>query len=385
MYWDATYQVTTPLFLGGAKPEDSAELRPPSIKGLLRFWFRAIVWPRLQNWEKVQDLENKIFGCTKNQASFLLTIQNQEGLSEIKSDSWPNLHGLRYLGYGVTSPRGDTVRPYLKPGGRFTIRIHLKKESLEDAVHYLPLTLQALGLFGAAGARSRKGFGSLSLESLTCNGEEIWKAPDTVEELNISLQTLLREINVSNNQDSRPEYTAFSSQSRVWIALTGVNALNLLDSVGYELLSYRSYGRESKGKHVLPGGKEAEQNFSYDHDLMLNFCRGNQIKKHPERVVFGLPHNYFFKSTRDKIEITPTGKDYNRRASPLFFHIHALNQRSYATVITLLPAVFIPSKEEVEISSGRHKVPVYCNVDYNHIVNFMNRPAFSQSKVVVWP
>jgi hypothetical protein len=29
--------------------------------------------------------------------------------------------------------------------------------------------------------------------------------------------------------------------------------------------------------------------------------------------------------------------------------------------------------------------PVDCNVDYSDIANFMNRPAFSKSKVVVWP
>ncbi len=29
--------------------------------------------------------------------------------------------------------------------------------------------------------------------------------------------------------------------------------------------------------------------------------------------------------------------------------------------------------------------PVDCNVDYSNIANFMNRSAFSQSKVVVWP
>jgi len=385
VYWDATYRVATPLFLGGAKAKDKAELRPSSIKGLLRFWFRAIAWPRLQKWEKVKDLESTIFGSTEKQASFLLTIQKQEGLTEIKSDRWPNLYGLHYLGYGLTTFKGEVICPYLKAGGCFTIRLHLKKEMPQDAIHYLPLTLQALGLFGAAGARSRKGFGSLSLETLTCNGEEIWKAPKTVEELHTSIKTFLQEIDIAGSQNSLPEYTAFSSHSRVWIALAGTNALNLLNSVGYEMLSYRSYGRESKGKHVLPDGKDAEQNFSPDHDLMLNFCRGKQISTHPERVVFGLPHNYYFKTTGDKIEIAPASKDYNRRASPLFIHIHAFAQRSYAVVITLLPAVFLPARERIEISSKHHKMSVNCNVNYNHIINFMNRSAFSRDKVVVWP
>lgn len=34
--------VVTPAFVGGADPNDHSELRPPSIKGQLRFWHRAI-------------------------------------------------------------------------------------------------------------------------------------------------------------------------------------------------------------------------------------------------------------------------------------------------------------------------------------------------------
>lgn len=35
------YRVVTPAFLGGADPS-CAELRPPSIKAALRFWYRAV-------------------------------------------------------------------------------------------------------------------------------------------------------------------------------------------------------------------------------------------------------------------------------------------------------------------------------------------------------
>ena len=43
---EATYLVTTPVFCGGAHRE-RAELRPPSFKGVLRFWWRALSWSRL--------------------------------------------------------------------------------------------------------------------------------------------------------------------------------------------------------------------------------------------------------------------------------------------------------------------------------------------------
>ena len=39
---EVTFRVVTPMFLGGAKPNDFAELRPPSIKSAMRYWYRAL-------------------------------------------------------------------------------------------------------------------------------------------------------------------------------------------------------------------------------------------------------------------------------------------------------------------------------------------------------
>lgn len=399
MYWDATYRVTTPLFLGGADPNANAELRPSTLKGLLRFWFRALALPQIKKWTEVQNLENDIFGSTKKQSSFLLTIHQQEGLSVTNSgDNWRDRYGLLYLGRGVVQEKRIPqkrhteiqVRPYFEPGGSFTIRLQTKRDAPKDTAFFLPLTLQALGLFGAAGARARKGFGSLSLESLICDGEEVWEKPATVEDLKNRQKMLLQKIKLGETSVSLPEYTAFSSQSRIWIARTATDAFELLNDLGYEILRYRSYGRKDRGKHILPDRSDAEQNFADDHDLMLDFCGGKQIKTHPHRVVFGLPHNYFFISTKNNVNISPTNKDYNRRASPLFIHIHALNTNNYAAILTLLPAIFLPSGEKIKISASRQKrifnaVDVDCNVDYRYITDFMNRPAFSQSREVVWP
>lgn len=37
-----TLKVLTPMFMGGADPEGAPELRAASIRGAMRFWFRAI-------------------------------------------------------------------------------------------------------------------------------------------------------------------------------------------------------------------------------------------------------------------------------------------------------------------------------------------------------
>jgi len=385
--WEATYRVTTPMFAGGAKPESNAELRPTSIKGLLRFWFRAAALPQLESWQAVQKAESELFGSTEGQAGFYLAVVNRQGLNQEQAEhNWRRWPGIVYLGYGVIDHRGGVLRPYIKQRGTFTLQLVLKKKVKPEYRALLSSALKAFGFFGALGARSRKGFGSLSLESLRIDGEETCKLPRNSSELRDQMRELLAEINLDRDGSSMPEYTAFSPLVKVFIARTGRDPLQLLDETGRELLRYRSYGHKGINMdiHTLPWGEGAEQNFAGDHDLILDFIRGRLQKPraHPRRVVFGLPHNYFFLSAGQKADIE--AENHKRRASPLFIHIHALATGEYAAVLSLLPAVFLPEGERVKISDGGPHVLVDCRVNYKDIEDFFTRPSF-QNKVVVWP
>ncbi len=397
MQWEATYKITTPMFLAGAEQDKPPELRLPSFKGLLRFWFRAVALPKLGKWEEVQKLEKEIFGSTERQSSFLLGLDlaKPERMEDI---DFRRKYGLIYLGHGLVDFRGELQRPYYKGSSVFTLRLLFKKKNIsKDVEFFLPLTLKALGLFGGAGARSRRGFGSLSLLTLSLDGQRVWNAITNISELVIKQKELLNalELKTEDGKDL-PEYTAFSGRTRIWIGKTGNKAIDLLNDIGLELLRYRSFGKEENGKHVLPSGEEAEQNFAADHDLIMQFCKTAEIEKHPARVVFGLPHNYFFsqsKESKDIVQIQPYGET-GRRASPLFIHIHDLGKNGYAAVFTLFPAQFLPQKTEMVISvkqknERKARYKKWLNYDENyinfHIIEkFMERPAFSQ-KVVVWP
>ena len=384
--WEATYRVTTPMFAGGATPESNAELRPTSIKGLLRFWFRAAALPQLGSWQAVQKAESELFGSTEGQSGFFLSVVNRQGLNQERVEqNWHGLPGIVYLGYGVIH-RGRVLRPYIKQGGTFTLRLVLKKKMKPEYRALLSSALKAFGFFGALGARGRKGFGSMSLESLRIDGEETCKLPCNSGELRDQMRELLAEINLDRGSGSMPEYTAFSPLVKVFIAGMRRDPLQLLDETGRELLRYRSYGHKGRNKeiHTLPWGKDAEQNFAGDHDLILDFIRGRlqEPRAHPRQVVFGLPHNYFFLSTGQKADIE--AENHKRRSGPLFIHIHALATGEYAAVLSLLPAVFLPEGERVKISAGGPPVLVDCRVNYKDIEDFFTRPSF-QNKVVVWP
>jgi CRISPR-associated protein Cmr1 len=352
----------------------------------MRFWFRAVALPGKGRWEDVKVMENRLFGSTEGQAQFLLSVVDRRDLNQVTAgQNWKNYQGLGYLGYGVVE-RGETKRPYFEPGGKITLRLSIKKNISQEITTCLSTALKALGLFGAAGARARKGFGSLSLESLRVDGEEKWSVPRNMGELRDRIRELLREINLTDVCPSEPGYTAFSTQAKVSIVKTGKDPIHLLDEIGRELLRYRSYGcrDRNRGVHVLPWREKAEQNFADDHDLILHLLSGrlSQPQSHPRRVVFGLPHNYFFLSTRQKASVD--ARNYKRRASPLFIHIHALASGEYAAILTLLPAVFLPEGERIKMSGGGKYAEVDCRVNYRDIENFFNRSAFKNG-MVVWP
>lgn len=405
MMLEATYKITTPMFIAGAEQEKTPELRPPSFKGLLRFWFRAIALPRLGDWRKVQKLENEIFGSTDRQSSFYLDLDILD-IAEEKNKSigdFKEKYGLIYLGHGLVNYKGELQRLHYTSSSIFNLRLLFKEkegEITEKAKLFLPLTLKALGFFGGAGARSRRGFGSLSLLSLSLDGQKIWEPPNNVDELIEDQRELINELGIKTEEESGlPDYTAFSSKTKIWIGKTGSQAIDVLNEIGLELLRYRSYGKNKNGKHILSNGEAAEPNFKSDHDLLMQFCQTGELENFPDRMVFGLPHNYYFSSTRTKynVQIHPIGKA-NRRASPLFIHIHELANDSYAAVLSLFPVRFLPQNTTISISVKERRTPNerYENkfnkrinynkesAEYQIIENFMERSAFSH-KVVVWP
>jgi CRISPR-associated protein Cmr1 len=102
----ATFRIVTPMFLGGANPENIAELRAPSVKGILRFWWRVFETPMSvnNNTSKLAEIENRIFGgAGKNQGQSIFSLRITD-IKEIKyggknNEKWDKTP-VSYLGYG---------------------------------------------------------------------------------------------------------------------------------------------------------------------------------------------------------------------------------------------------------------------------------------------
>ncbi len=145
--------------------------------------------------------------------------------------------------------------------------------------------------------------------------------------------------------------------------------MTLLNKTGSELQMYRSFGNDGK-----VGGKDAERNFTHDHNLVLEHIQGRQADIAPKRVVFGLPHNYFFSNGKGKSDVNAkVDNEETRRASPLFTHIQKLGD-TFVLVHALLPAVFLPDTAKITIKGGKAPTAqITPNVDYTVITKFMDR------------
>lgn len=366
----ATFRIVTPMFLAGAE-QSTAELRAASIKGALRFWWRALQWNHYQNVAKLHEKEAELFGSSESGQS-KVRIRIVKGTNRkpmpvgniLRRDGSGYLQpggsgtegnevgeGARYLSYGVmeafsgkNTTAGKLTRSCFPcPIEDFQVEFCVKEQTSVETVQQ---AIIAVGTFGGLGSKSRKGYGSMNLIQLQRDTENI-----PLEHPKEFIDSIVRSTMIKSL--GLPEWTAFSQQSQ-FVILNGhekESPLELLNRVGRDQVFYRSWGKNGK---VF--GQNAEQRFSEDHVLMDDVInKGNAPKAHPVRVGFGLPHNYFFSSTKQKGDVEP--KKHGRRASPLFLHIHQPTKSAVPqAILVLLPSKFLPEGEKISVGKSHGKM-----------------------------
>jgi len=144
-------EVITPMFLAGADGK-TPEFRAPSIKGAMRFWWRAMNGHL--SLKELKKRESKIFGGS--------------GENEGKSKVF-----IKILGYPQESdnykyrplPHSETKKftfPAIKPGEKFELEIRLR-ENIQFSIKNLIILTSILG---GLGKRARRGFGSFGIKSI---------------------------------------------------------------------------------------------------------------------------------------------------------------------------------------------------------------------------
>lgn len=189
-----TLELATPAFLAGAMQQrDDCDLRPATLRGLLRWWWRTMHAAHLSR-EDLRGLETAIWGDAKNGAALALSIcregKPEPELFDYKNRSGPKpeftrahdlqepkgkktTQGLFYVSYGMDDgPQGERrQRYYVQPDARWTLTLSARSAAApkdgsiipaDEVLHQGEGALWLLCRYGGIGSKARKGFGSFS-------------------------------------------------------------------------------------------------------------------------------------------------------------------------------------------------------------------------------
>ncbi|MEN9847349.1 MAG: hypothetical protein RL368_89 [Pseudomonadota bacterium] len=303
----ATFKIVTPMFLGDAQ-QNAVDIRPPSVKGALRFWWRAMMWGKVlqeaqnkpvQALKNLHEQEADLFGCSAGiykekhfgQAKFLLQVIHGEPTNEksypIKSTKST---GSAYLGYGLMESKPP--RNAMKEGLEFKLHFTFKPTATKEDIESIKQVLEVFGLFGGLGSRSRRAFGSIT------SGDNIFDKKEAYE------QKLAAILTLGKNITSYPPYAAFSSFTKYKVLFEANSAREAQEKAGN---AYKNWRGQVKQKYE------------------------KQADKIKSLLAFGIP----LKGGTDQDKEA-------RFASPLFFHIHPVGDK-FVCVALFLPSLFHPT------------------------------------------
>ncbi len=343
----------TPLFMYGADGS-TPELRAPSIKGAMRFWWRAI--NSHLEIGKLREAESNIFGSSDElcgKSKFKIIVNSP---SDFKNSLWSEIpfetrisrrgkrykvpkseyRGIAYLFYSVCML---SEKKYIPPGESFKVKIISNKEKdLKTAIE----TFFVLSFFGGLGSRSRRGGGNFDIESMSSESIDI-----DIE----SYDGIIKKLHQVENKEVLKEF--------------------IEQQVKGVLIKAPSISRETKYSSLLrakilifPKKDSWKKALNSVGTPFENFRHIN-VKRIKDTPNFGFP--ILHKRRNHKIVMVAgkkIGQDnydfLTRRASPLIFKVIKTKKNSFLPVIIWLRGELVPKDYTImDKTGGNRKNPSY--------------------------
>jgi len=160
-----TCETITPMFLAGADG-NTPELRPPSIKGALRFWWRAMNGHL--DLKTLKEQESLIFGGTDSGQGRSKVLIRVEQHSKVQS-------ALKTADSELVPHRGTKKKAFMV-NQNFKISLSLTQEKVLNKngteifnIDKMSALFQLTCILGGFGKRVRRGMGSVNIKSLKLN------------------------------------------------------------------------------------------------------------------------------------------------------------------------------------------------------------------------
>lgn len=376
-------ETVTPLWMGGAGHRP--ELRPPSMRGMLRFWLRSLLGGTLgEDLVSLRRAETAVFGDPQQASSVVVRIDGAEapvGPALMSDEEFP---GVAYLFWSMYQRKREAILP----GGTFDLHlqgrpwqfsgVEVKGVVLgrDEAFHLSAAALWLLLRLGGAGARSRRGAGVLRAAAQPAAWPETLPSPvetattpaELARELTEGLQAIRRSL---------PWQSAAAPQKPSSFDVLHPDACQLfvidrtfptwwegLDWVGQQFHEFRRAHRADASA------------------VAQLLTRGRTAVATIQRAVLGLPIQFFFKSMYESFAqggMPP--KEARRRASamvtpdrrlgrvsPLLLRVVPLagQPQQFAIVVMLFRSRFLPERQIMLRPQDRSIRPVRVDAPSDH-------------------
>lgn len=159
-------EILTPMFLAGADGQ-TPELRAPSIKGALRFWWRAM-YAHLP-LDRLKKQEGELFGGTGEESSrskILVRVEQQEQLRTRRAELVPHKPFMQQEAFIV--------------GQKFKVCLSLVGDTGDFDLNKLSALFEITCILGGLGKRVRRGMGSMHIQHAVSTDKE-YRSPFPAE------------------------------------------------------------------------------------------------------------------------------------------------------------------------------------------------------------
>lgn len=383
MKLSVNFRTLSPLYMGGA--DQRAELRPPSVKGVLRFWYRAVDPAFNEPADPTQQVgssgngatkEDLLFGGTRGEARqcpFFLRIESGT-VREVRWDlnrvarrgsgrGAQARNGLSYLGFPLQmqasqvarsgSGNSQEIRTAIAPGQDFTVHCVLPGAPDESLRRALSASFWLLGHLGSMGTRSRRGFGSVGLLDWSVDEGE-WPELSTLPilaktagppEWAGALQQALAVFRdwfgsfPSTGKSGAPQHPHLGRAFRP--VLIGTPFADSSGREGWEAaLNHAGVLMQNFRQRRPPDYQQVK-----DHVVAASKRGGRFLQNAPERAAFGLPLTFRYRSVPRGRPVTLVPFDtasrqtFERHASLLHLRLALIGGRLYPLFLRLDGAV----------------------------------------------
>ena len=348
-------EVITPMFLAGAD-QSIAELRAPSIKGAMRFWWRAMNGHL--GLKELKEKETEIFGGGGDNArksSFSIRVKERSSFQNkrlndlIKDDNGrikEEFRGIGYLFYS-TFMQKNKQRNYIDNLSFdiiFSFSLHDDKK-----IQKVLASFWLFSIFGGLGSRARRGGGNIYIKNVESemesalefipHGDDMTSIQDFIQK-NFEIIKNLREkdsINIINNNKT---YANFNNKANKLLIFDKKNtAIKALNFLGTHYQKFRS-------------------RYQPDYDTIKNFIKNSNLKleRKIDKVAFGLPIAYRYRSLNKKsATIEGSNKDRTRSASPIFFRVIKTSNNVFFPIILYIEKDILPQEDKIKIRTSTGK------------------------------